>query len=108
MKLEATCTSMRGYLQAISGVFISPENPGGFTPKELDVLAALVFVMKQKNESVISTHTRQSVAAMMNHPVQVITNYINVLKAKKAIDKDNKLSMLILSSRLVISNATPL
>lgn len=91
----------KGYLQAISGVFISKEHPGGLTPKELDIITAFLFVMDDE-EGEITSEVKDKVSALFNHPRQVITNYVKKLRDKGVITRANKIHKLILSNETTI------
>jgi hypothetical protein len=93
--MNILCKSLRGYLQAISGVYISQVNPGGLTPKELDVLARIVFVLEQEKTDQVNAKVKAEVANMMNYPLQVITNYVKKLRDKKVLTKNNELTPLL-------------
>ncbi len=87
--------TLRGYLQGISGLFISKDNPGGLTPKELDILTAFMFVMKDDLTKPINAEHKAQVASLTNHPVQVITNYVKKLRDKKVLMSTNKLQPIL-------------
>lgn len=93
--------SRKGYLQATSGLFSTKEHPGGLTPKELDILAAILFVMEDEAAEVDAT-TKGKVASLLNHPIQVITNYMKKLRDKGAITQDNRIHKLIQESEITI------
>lgn len=88
MSTLVPCLTLRGYLQAISGLFISRDNPGGLTPKELDILTALIYIMRE--EETVSAKTRKAVAQATGHPTQVVTNYMKKLRDKGVLSPDNK------------------
>lgn len=95
--------TLRGYLQALSGLFISKENPGGLTPKELDFLSALIFVGVEKGTLVVNAETKRMVASLINHPIQVVTNYIKKLRDKKVLTTANSLNPILLYGEITIS-----
>lgn len=95
-----TLTTQRAYLQAISGMFASKQHPGGLTPKELDVLVTLLFVVGK--EDLITKEVKEKVSSLTSHPIQVITNYVKRLRDKGAITKDNRLHKLIRASEVTI------
>jgi DNA-binding response OmpR family regulator len=95
--------TLRGYLQGISGLFISPENPGGLTPKELDILAILIRVSKSKNTHQLSSDVKSKAAELTNHSKQVITNYIKRLRDKKVITADNTIHPLLREASITIT-----
>lgn len=99
--------TLRGYLQSISGLFISPVNPGGLTPKELDILTAFVFVLEQYNTKQITAESKERVADMMNYPLQVITNYVKKLRDKKVLTLNNELHPLLLEREITIKYTPP-
>lgn len=94
--------TLRGYIQGISGLFISKSNPGGLTPKELDILTAFLFVM-DKPEIAIDSEVKHKVASLINHPIQVITNYVKKLRDKGVIDSSNRLHSLLINREVKIS-----
>jgi hypothetical protein len=100
--MNIQCRSLRGYLQSISGLFISQANPGGLTPKELDVLARLIFVLEEYKTDQIDAQVKAAVGAMMNYPVQVVTNYMKKLRDKKVLTKDNKIHPIVTSHETTI------
>jgi hypothetical protein len=95
--------SRKGYLQATSGLFSTKEHPGGLTPKELNVLAALLFVMEDESAEVDAT-TKAKVASLLNHPTQVITNYVKKLRDKGAITPSNKIHKIIQDGEITIKH----
>jgi hypothetical protein len=95
-------STIRGYLQAISGMFISPQNPHGLTPRELDIIMAIIFVLREEKKAIIDVSVKHKVAALTNHPLQVITNYIKKLRDKRVLDSDNKLHPILLTDEITI------
>ena len=95
--------TLRGYLQGISGLFITPDNPQGLTPKELDILTVLIVSMNEQDVKVLNTDVRSRAGELTNHSKQVITNYIKRLRDKKAITKDNTLHPILRGIDVTIS-----
>lgn len=94
--------TLRGYLQGISGLFISPNNPNGLTPTELDVLTAVVFVLDEEAKTQVTAATRTKVAELTNYPRQVITNYIKKFRDKRVLDNDNRLHQILTEREISI------
>ena len=94
--------TLRGYLQGISGLFISPVNPGGLTPTELDVLTTIIFLLEQEQLDRVTTTVRSRVGEMMNYPPQVVTNYIKKLRDKKVLTANNEPHPLLKESEVTI------
>lgn len=92
--------SLGSYVRCLSGLFISKENPSGLSPKECTILAALCFILKD-NKREINKEVKVELANLTNHNVQVITNYINKFKKKRAITKNNTLHPIFFK-RLII------
>ncbi len=99
--------TLRGYLQGISGLFITPDNPQGLTPKELDILTVLVFSLNEKGETILTTDVRARAGELTNHSKQVITNYIKRLRDKKAITAYNTLHPILRGINVTISYESP-
>ena len=83
--------TLRGYVQAISGVFITQDNPTGLSPREMDVLTALLFYADKNKSEYITTHIKKEASISLGHNMQVITNYLQKFRQKKVISTDNKL-----------------
>lgn len=94
--------TLRGYLQGISGLFISKDNPGGLTPKELDILTAIVFIMGKEKKTCINALIKHDVAILTGHPVQVITNYVKKLRDKQVLDQKNTLHRLLIDKHVIL------
>jgi len=80
--------SLDGFVQCLSGLFITKQNPAGLTPKEMHILSILIFTLKQKNTQTISKAIKEELANLTNHTFQVTTNYVNKLKKKGVIVND--------------------
>lgn len=98
--MTLTVSTQKGYLQAISGMFSTKEQPGGLTPKEQEVLVAILFVIG--SDGLVTKETKAKTASLLNHPAQVITNYVKRLRDKGAITKDNKVHKLLQSGEVTI------
>lgn len=94
--------TLRGYIQGISGVFITPRNPHGLSPKEIDILSALIYTMREQQTDYVLTSTRKQVAVMMDISHQVVTNYLKKFRSKQLLTEDNKLHPLLKTSSLEI------
>jgi hypothetical protein len=101
------CSTVRGYIQGVSGLFISKDNPSGLTPKEIDILTAIVFVLAEERSHVIIASTKEKVATLTNHPVQVITNYIKKLRDKRVLSQNNELHKLLREKVVFIEYEKP-
>lgn len=104
MQQPIVCNTLRGYLKAISGLFITKDNPAGFTPKELDMLELLIFLLDEEKSTTVTANIKRKMAEVSNHPLQVITNYIKKLRDKKALTPDNKLHRFLRTTELQIHN----
>jgi hypothetical protein len=93
--------SLGGFIQSLSGFFITKENPSGLTPKELFILTTLVFILKQRATVVISKTIKEELANLTNHNFQVTTNYINKLR-KKGVVLNNRIHPFLTKSKIVI------
>lgn len=93
--------SLGGFVQSLSGFFITKENPAGLTPKELSILTALVFLAKQRHSSTVNKVMKEQLADLTNHNLQVTTNYVNKLRKKGVIVQD-KLHPLFFKDRIII------
>lgn len=100
--MHLTVRTPKGYIQAISGLFISHECPGGLTPKEIEILTAFLFVMKSNLDVSIDVVIKTKVSSLTSHPAQVVTNYVKKLRDKKAITGENRLHPILRSYETVI------
>jgi len=82
--------SYRGFVQALSGLFISKENPNGLSPRELDVLAVLLYVIGDSPS--VNAEVKEKVEAIIKQPSQVVTNYMKKFRDKGVLNKENVLS----------------
>lgn len=94
--------STGGFVRAVSGLFISKENPQGLTPKECTILAALIFILLSQADKTITKEVRNQLGNMTNHSHQVVTNYINKLKQKGVITEANRLHEVLTRERITI------
>lgn len=94
--------TLHGFVQGLSGMFVTKDNPGGLTPKELKMLSIMVFICKQKNVKTITREVREGMVEITAHSAQVITNYINKFKKKGAITDDGKISSVLFGNRVTI------
>jgi hypothetical protein len=104
-----TLSTQRGYLQAISGMFATKQHPGGLTPKEIDILVTILFVLDQESvgANIVTRLIKRQVSQLSNHPTQVVTNYMKRLRDKGALDKDNRLHKLIRTNEVTIKYKEP-
>lgn len=100
--MKVACSTLRGYLQGVSGLFITKDNPGGLTPKELDILTALIFILEEESTVTITAEVKSQVASMTNHPIQVITNYVKKLRDKNVLTKNNTLHPVLKDTSVII------
>lgn len=73
------------------------------TPKEAQVLAALIHIMKDQKVDVVTKDAKIELANMSNFSSQIVTNYVNVLRRKKALT-DNYTLHPILTTKKIIFN----
>lgn len=92
--------TLKGYLQGISGLFISKDNPGGLTPKELDMLTAFLFILSEEQKTEIDSDIKDKVSSLTNHPHQVITNYMKKLRDKGVFTTSNKPHPILFETKI--------
>lgn len=80
--------SVNGLIQTVAGIF-------DLTPKEIKVLAIIVYLLRQKDSidsashsPVIDKEVKESVAEITGHSLQVVTNYITKFRKKNVIKED--------------------
>lgn len=90
------------YVTAISGLFISKDNPGGLTKQEIKIFSLLIEEMRKEQETKLSTNTRKILAKKLNYSFQVMTNYITKFKNKRLLNKDKSLHPIFTANTLTI------
>jgi hypothetical protein len=91
-----------GFVRCLSGLFITKDNPGGLTPAELTVTAALFAILKSKNLEIIDKDVRLELANLNNFSFQVAVNYVNKLKSKGVVTADNRLHPIFFKEKITI------
>lgn len=91
--------TLPGYIHCLAGLFITKDNPLGLTPKELKFLAVLYSFVRT---SAITKNTKVELSNHFNQSLQVTINYINRLKRKGVILKDNHLHSVFSKTRIII------
>lgn len=81
-KLNLRLNSSKAYVRAVSGLFITPKNAAGLTPKEQEMLALL---MDHSHDGYISQRTRKIVRETLGMEEQLFYNRMSKLKKKQAI-----------------------
>lgn len=96
--------SLGAFVRAVSGLFITKNNPSGLTPKECTLIAVLIFILKQQGRTIVTKEIKEELANTTNHNFQVVTNYIAKLKSKGVINEDNKLHDVFFKTKIIIEN----
>ncbi len=91
--------TLPGFIHCLAGLFITKDNPLGLTPKELKFLAALYSLVLTSS---ITKEHKIEISNQFNHKLQVTINYINKLKKKGVVLKDNKLHPVFFKTRIII------
>ncbi len=94
--------SLGGFVRCLSGFFITKSNPTGLTPAECTLLSALISLLQQTEDKIITKEVKVNLANMTNHSLQVITNYINKF-VKKGVIQSGKLHPIFYQDKIVIS-----
>lgn len=81
-----------GLIRALSGLFITKDNPNGLSNKECTVLAVLLSLIGNQE---ITKETKILLSNQLNQSLQVTVNYINKFKLKGVIGQDNKLHKIL-------------
>lgn len=87
--------SVGAFVKLLSGFF-------NLTKKECQVLAAIIHLMKESNTNKVDKDIKKQVSAISNFGYQIVTNYINGLKRKKAINSDGSLHPILNSTKITI------
>lgn len=87
--------SLTTFIKVLSGYF-------SLTKKEGQVLAALIHIMNENNSSKVDKNIKKELCRVSNFGFQIVTNYVNVLKKKKAIKDDGTLHPVLTKQRVII------
>lgn len=90
--------TLAGHICALSGLFITSTNPSGLTPKELQFITAIATFTNNE----ITKDIKIQLANQFNYNLQVTVNYINKLKRKGVITKDDKLHPIFSKTKIII------
>jgi len=88
-----------GLVRVLSGIFISSSNPHGLTTKELKLVTVLLSILPNQEE--ITKEVRTQLCNLTNNKMQVMVNYLNILKKKGVIVK-NKLHPMFYNQQILI------
>lgn len=100
-------STISGFVKAVSGLLITADNPHGIPPKELYILTAIVKLFREgrqttKEGNILSREDRIAIANETSHTIQVVTNYVQTLKRKKALTPTGVPIDLFLKDRIEI------
>jgi DNA-binding MarR family transcriptional regulator len=73
------------------------------TRKEAQVLAALMHIMDEQKTDVVTKEVRIELANMSNFSTQIVTNYVNQLRKKKALNKDYSIHPILNSKKIIFN-----
>ncbi len=90
------------FVRAVSGLFITKDNPNGLTPKECTVVAC--FLHYTPSGSIVTKQVKVSVANDLNLGLQVATNYVTKFRKKGVITTDLKLHPVFYKDKIIIEN----
>lgn len=93
--------SVGSFVRSLSGLFITPENKNGLSPKEMTVIACILSILP-KQDMVIDQVVKESISNQLNQKYQVTVNYINKFKHKKVITKDDRLNPIFYKTKITI------
>lgn len=96
--MEIKISHLGNYCKAIIGLL-----PVDISPKELQVLACLCYVLNNLKVKAVTKEVKIELANMSNYKLQVTTNYLNKLKSKGLITKDNQLHPYFFKDRITFS-----
>lgn len=91
--------TIRSYVNCLSGLFITKDNPQGLTPTECALISALLF--KLPNQEKVTKDVKIEIANLTNNKLQVVTNYITKFRNKRVVI-DNKLHPVFYKTKVVI------
>ena len=101
MGLKLNLSSPRAYVQAVSGLFISPNHPNGLTSKEMNVLSCLI---EYSTHGIVTQEAREKSIDKLKFTKQNFYNAMSTLKSKQAI-KGESLHSIFTSDNLMLSYA---
>lgn len=101
MGLKLNLKNPRDFVLAISGLFVSKKHLRGLTPKEIDVLGAL---MEHAKHGVITGSARKKVMDQLQIEPQNFYKIMTALKAKKAINGE-ELHQLFTTDEITLYHA---
>lgn len=101
MGLKLNVAAPRAYVQAVSGLFISKENPNGLTSKEMDVLSCL---MEFSFHGMVTKDARVKAMEKLKFKNQNFYNAMSSLRDKKAVNGE-KLHPVFVQTSLQVSYA---
>ena len=90
----------RGFIQAVSGLFITKRNPTGLSPREIDVLTALIYYLKGERQ--VTTEVKKDLSVLLEQPIQVVTNYLKKFRDKKILNEENVINSIFLEKKILI------
>lgn len=99
---ELTTKSHRGFIQALSGLFISKDNPTGLSPREMDILSMLLYVAK--GEKKVNQRIKEQISTLTGYNLQVVTNYVKKFRDKGVLSQKNEISPILLQEKITIVN----
>ena len=79
------------YIASISGLFITPNNPGGLTKKEMIMITVLIRQMELLGVNVITQSVRERTMDVLQIDKRYLYNMISNLRNKKVITNDDTL-----------------
>ena len=87
--------NLPAYIRILSGYF-------NLTKKEQQVLTAIIHILNEVETEVITREVKIEIANFCNFKLQVVTNYINLMKKKGCIKSNNTLHPILTSNKVVI------
>jgi uncharacterized protein YdcH (DUF465 family) len=83
------------YVKALTGIFMSRENPTGITEKESYMLAHIKRLFREHNTEQLNQEIRKKLRIAFSVKEQSLHNMISTLKKKKLLTKDNRLHKIL-------------
>lgn len=83
------------YIRALTGIFISSQNPAGITEKEAQLLARIRELFTLHRTEQLNQEIRKKLRMELDIKEQSLHNMISILKKKKLITKDNGLHKIL-------------
>jgi hypothetical protein len=77
------------YIAAVSGLFITTDNPNGLTKKEMIMITVLIKQMELLNVNVITQSVRERTMEILQVDSRYLYNMISNLRRKRVITKDD-------------------